>query len=44
MVLMHVGSYVPVIPVAQDGQVVEEHIRTLEAKLVEPSVLGDNEF
>ena len=44
MVLMHVGSHVPVIPVAQDGQVVEEHIRTLEAKLVEPSVLGDNEF
>ena len=43
-VLMHVGAYVPVVPVAQDGQVVEKDIRPLESQLVKPAVFGDNEF
>lgn len=39
---MHIGAYIAVIPVPQDGDVVKEHIRTLESQLVEPAVFGNN--
>ena len=31
MVFVHIGAYVAVIPVPQDGNVVKEHVRTLES-------------
>jgi hypothetical protein len=44
MVLVHVGAYIAVIPVAENGDVVKKHVRPLESQLVEPAVFGDNVF
>ena len=44
MVFVHVGAYVAVVPVAEYGKIVKEHIGTLETQLVEPAVFGDYEF
>jgi len=44
MVFVHIGPHVPVIPVAENGYIIEEHIRTLKAQLVKPTVFGNNPF
>ncbi len=44
MVFMHVRGYVAVIPVSQDGYIIEKHVGPLQAKLVKPTVFGNNEF
>ena len=44
MMLMHVRAYIAVIPVAEDGQVVKEHIRPLKTQLIKPSVLGNDKL
>ena len=44
MVLMHIRAYVPVVPVAEDRDIVEKHIRTLKPKLVKPAVFGNQVF
>jgi len=44
MVFVHIGTYVAVIPVAENGNIIKKHIRSLEAELVKPSVLGDYTF
>ena len=40
--LVHVGSHITVVPVAQGWDVVKEHIRSLKAKLVKPAVFGND--
>ena len=42
--LMHIGTYIAVVAVAQDGQVVEEHIRSLQSQLVKPPVFGNDKL
>lgn len=42
--LMHIGANVAVVPVAQNGNIVEKHIRPLQAQLVEPAVFGNDVF
>ena len=44
MVFVHVGAYVAVVPVAEYGKIVKEHVGTVETQLVEPAVFGDYEF
>ena len=44
MVFMHIRTHIAVVTVAQDRNVVEKHIRSLKAKLVEPAVFGYNIF
>lgn len=44
LVFMHVGAHIPVIPVAQDWEIVKEYIRALQAQLIEPTIFCDNEF
>ena len=44
VMFMHVGADVAVVTVTQNGNVVEKHIRPLQAKLVEPAVFGDDVF
>lgn len=44
LVLMHVGSHISVIPVPQDGDIIEKHIRPLKSQLIKPAVFGDNVF
>ena len=44
VVLVHIGTHIPVIPVAEDGDIVKKDIRPLEAKLIKPAVFGDNIF
>jgi len=42
MVFVHMGTDVPVVPVAQDRDIIKEDIRALEPDLVEPAVFGDH--
>ena len=42
--LVHVGTHIAVVPVAQDGEVVEEDIRPLQSQLIQPAVLGNYKF
>ena len=42
MVLVHVSAHVPVIPVAQNGDIIEKDIRSLKPQLVKPAVFCDN--
>ena len=44
MVFMHIGTNISVVPVAQDRQVIEKHIRSLKTKLVKPAVFGNDKF
>jgi len=44
MVFVHIGTYVAVIPVAENGYIIKKYIRSLEAELVKPSVFGDYTF
>lgn len=44
VMLMHIGANVAVVPVAQNGNIVEKHIRPLQAQLVEPAVFGNDVF
>jgi hypothetical protein len=41
MVFVHIGTYIAVIPVAENGDIVKKYIRSLETKLIKPSVFGD---
>ena len=42
MVFVHVGAYVPIVPVPQDRDIVEKNIRPLEAQLIKPAVFGNH--
>ena len=42
--LMHVGTDISIVAVAQNRNVVEEDIRSLKTELVEPSVFRDDVF
>lgn len=44
MMLMHVGTDISIVAVAQNRNVVEEDIRSLKTELVEPSVFRDDVF
>ena len=44
LMLMHVGSHISIIPVPQDGDIIEKHIRSLKSQLIEPTVFGNNVF
>ena len=44
MVFVHIGTHIPVIPVAQDGKIVKKDIRSLQSQLVKPAVFGDDIF
>ena len=41
---MHIGADIAMIPVAQDRQVIEKHIRSLKTKLVKPAVFCNDKF
>jgi len=43
-VFVHIGTDVAVIAVAQDRDIIEKHIRSLQTELVEPAVFGDRVF
>ena len=42
MAFMHIGAYIPVVSVSQYRYIIKEHIRTLQPKLIQPSVFGDD--
>ena len=44
LVFVHIGTDVAVIAVAQDRDIIEKHIRSLQTELVEPAVFGDRVF
>ncbi len=44
VVLVHIGAYISIIPVAQNRNIIEKHIRSLKPKLVEPAVFGNNKL
>ena len=44
MMLMHIGADIPMVSVAQDGQIIKKHIRPLKTQLIQPAVLGNNKF
>ena len=37
---VHVGAHIAVVPVPENRNIVEEHVRSLQAQLIEPAVLG----
>ena len=42
MVFVHIGTDIAVIPVAENGNLVEKHVRSLQSQLVQPAVLGND--
>ena len=44
MVFMHIGTYIAVVSMAQDGQVIKKHVRPLETQLIEPPILGNDKL
>ena len=44
MVFMHIGTYIAVVSMAQDGQIIEKHVRSLETQLIEPPILGNDKL
>jgi hypothetical protein len=44
MVFMHIGAYIAVVSMAQDGQVIKKHVRPLETQLIEPPILGNDKL
>ena len=44
VMLMHIGANVAVVPVAQNGNIVEKHIRPLQSQLIKPPVLGNDKL
>ena len=44
LVFVHIGTDVAVIAVAQDRDIIEKHIRSLQTELVEPAVFGYHMF
>ena len=44
MVLMQLGTYIAVVSMAQDGQIIKKHVRSLETQLIEPPILGNDKL